>query len=140
MRFNHIFLLLMVLVLCGCGIGKSLMSGETNPMTSVNEYYKFMQWKSYQRAAEFVYPEELPGFDKAVSKVKDDLHITDYEVKELVPLDESDPQQPATVRVVISYYRYPSISEKKTEVKDTWIKYGKSWLVKPDFDSEIFKY
>ena len=98
-----------------------------------------MQWKYYEKAAGFVYPEHIPVFDQATSGIKDDLNITSYEVKELVVLDEQDEEQPTNVRVVVTYYKYPSVSEKTVEITDTWVKVeGKIWLIKSEFDSDIF--
>ena len=137
MRFK--ILLLAVFLLVGCG--KSVFSNkeQENPLLSVDKYYKYMQWKYYEKAAGFVYPEDIPVFDQATSGIKDDLNITSYEVKELIVLDEEDEEQPTNVRVVVTYYKYPSVSEKTVEITDTWIKVdGKIWLIKSEFDSDIF--
>ena len=135
MRFT--ILLLALSLLTGCG--KSVFSNQKKTLFSVDQYYKYMQWKYYEKATDFVYPEDVTVFDRAISGVKDDLNITGYEIKELVVLDEKDKEQPTTVRVVITYYKYPFISEKRVEIIDTWVKRGKVWLIKSDFDSEIFK-
>jgi len=132
------FLILAVLLLTGCG--KSVFSNkeQENPLFSVNQFYKYMQWKNYESAATLVYPEDIPAFDRASSGVKDDLNITSYEIKELVVLDEDDKEQPTNVRVIVTYYKFPSVSEKKVEITDTWVKLDKVWLIKSDFNSEIF--
>ncbi|MGI9533810.1 MAG: hypothetical protein ACR2NW_02565, partial [Thermodesulfobacteriota bacterium] len=131
------------LLLAGCG--KSVFSSmsdkeQKTPLFSVDKYYKFMQWKYYEKAANFVYPEDIPTFDKAVAGIQDDLNITSYEVKELIVLDEEDKETPTAIRVVLTYYKYPSVAEKKVEITDTWVNFQeKIWLIKSDFDSEIFE-
>ncbi len=98
-----------------------------------------MRWRYYEKAINFVHHEQVAVFDEITTDIKDSLNITNYEIKEAVDIDESDPEQPTRVRVLVVYYRYPSVSEKTAEVNDVWIKKGKSWFVKPDFSSDIFK-
>ena len=136
MRIKILFLALFLLA----GCGKSVFSNkeQENPLFSVNQFYKYMQWNNYESAATLVYPEDIPLFDRATSSVKDDLKITSYEIKELIILDEEDDEQPTNVRVVVTYYKFPSVSEKTVEITDTWVKFDKVWLIKSDFDSAIF--
>ena len=99
---------------------------------------RFLQWKYYEKAATLVYPTDIPKFDEVAFRVKDDLNITSYELKELIILDPEDEEMPTTVRVVVTYYKFPSVAVKTAVITDTWIKPGKTWLIKSDFNSEIF--
>ena len=123
----------------GC-IAKDLVDNDDqdNPLYSADRFYKFIQWKYYDKAATLVYPTDIPKFDEVAFRVEDDLNITSYELKELVILDPEDVEQPTTVRVVVTYYKFPSVAEKTAVITDTWVKPGKVWLMKSDFNSEIF--
>ena len=123
----------------GC-IAKDLVDNDDqdNPLFSADRFYKFLQWKYYDKAATLVYPTYIPKFDEVAFRVEDDLNITSYELKELVILDPEDEEQPTTVRVVVTYYKFPSVAEKTVVITDTWVKPGKVWLMKSDFNSEIY--
>ena len=123
----------------GC-IAKDLVDNDDqdNPLYSADRFYKFLQWKYYDKAATLVYPTDIPKFDEVAFRVEDDLNITSYELKELVILDPEDEEKPTTVRVVVTYYKFPSVAEKTAVITDTWVKPGKVWLMKSDFNSEIF--
>ena len=141
MKFKILFAVLFLLSGCGGSVFSTMSDREQEtPMFSVDKFYKFMQWKYYEKAAGYVYPEDVQTYDNAVSGIKDDLNITSYEIKELVLLDENDKEQPTAIRVVVTYYKYPSVSEKTVEITDTWVNFNeKIWLVKSDFDSEIYE-
>ena len=123
----------------GC-IAKDLVDNDDqdNPLYSADRFYKFLQWKYYDKAATLVYPTDIPKFDEVAFRVEDDLNITSYELKELVILDPDDEEMPTTIRVVVTYYKFPSVAEKTAVITDTWVKPGKVWLMKSDFNSEIF--
>jgi len=139
MRKQILIFITFTLLFSGC-IAKDLVSNDEqdNPLFSVDRYYKFLQWKYYDKAATLVYPEDIPKFDKVAFRVKDDLNITSYELKELIILDVEDEEMPTTVRVVVTYYKFPSVAVKTAIITDKWVKPGKVWLLKSDFDSEIF--
>jgi len=139
LKINLLILFAFTVLFSGC-IAKDLVGNDDqdNPLYSANKFYKFLQWKYYEKAATLVYPTDIAKFDEVSARVKDDLNITSYELKELVVLDTEDEEMPTTVRVVVTYYKFPSVAVKTTEITDTWIKPGKTWLVKSDFNSEIF--
>ncbi len=139
LHINLLILLTFTVLFSGC-IAKDLVGNDDqdNPLYSVNKFYKFLQWKYYEKAATLVYPTDIPKFDEVAFRVKDDLNITSYELKELIILDPEDEEMPTTVRVVVTYYKFPSVAVKTTVITDTWIKPGKTWLIKSDFNSEIF--
>jgi hypothetical protein len=43
------------------------------------------------------------------------------------------------IRVLYTYYKYPSVSEKSVMVQDTWIRKGDFWYVSSDFDQGTFE-
>ncbi len=138
-RLLLLILLTFTVLFSGC-IAKDLVGNDDqdNPLYSADRFYKFLQWKYYDKAATMVYPTDIPKFDEVAFRVEDDLNITSYELKELVILDPEDEEMPTTVRVVVTYYKFPSVAEKTAVITDTWIKPGKVWLMKSDFNSEIF--
>ena len=140
LQINLLILLATAVLFSGC-IAKDLVGNDDqdNPLYSADKFYKFLQWKYYEKAATLVYPPDIAKFDEVSSRVKDDLNISSYELKELILLDSEDEEMPTTIRVVVTYYKYPSVALKTTEITDTWIKPGDIWLIKSDFDSEIFK-
>lgn len=138
-RFLLLIALTLTVLFSGC-IAKDLVDNDEqdNPLYSADRFYKFLQWKYYDKAATLVYPTDIPKFDEVAFRVEDDLNITSYELKELVILDPEDEEMPTTVRVVVTYYKFPSVAEKTAIITDTWVKPGKVWLMKSDFNSEIF--
>ena len=139
LRLFLLIALTFTVLFSGC-IAKDLVDNDDqdNPLYSADRFYKFLQWKYYDKAATLVYPTDIPKFDEVAFRVEDDLNITSYELKELVILDPEDEEQPTTVRVVVTYYKFPSVAEKTAVITDTWVKPGKVWLMKSDFNSEIF--
>ena len=138
-RLLLLVLLTFTVLFSGC-IAKDLVGNDDqdNPLYSADRFYKFLQWKYYDKAATLVYPTDIPKFDEVAFRVEDDLNITSYELKELVILDPDDEEMPTTIRVVVTYYKFPSVAEKTAVITDTWVKPGKVWLMKSDFNSEIF--
>ena len=138
-RLLLLVLLTFTVLFSGC-IAKDLVGNDDqdNPLYSADRFYKFLQWKYYDKAATLVYPTDIPKFDEVAFRVEDDLNITSYELKELVILDPDDEEMPTTIRVVVTYYKFPSVAEKTAVITDTWLKPGKVWLMKSDFNSEIF--
>ena len=61
----------------GC-IAKDLVDNDDqdNPLYSADRFYKFLQWKYYDKAATLVYPTDIPKFDEVAFRVEDDLNIT----------------------------------------------------------------
>ncbi|MGH7890881.1 MAG: hypothetical protein ACREN0_01260, partial [Thermodesulfobacteriota bacterium] len=74
-----------------------------------------------------------------------------YEIKEMVYITENQPGASpeekekvketgeCEIRVLFTYYKYPSVSEKSVMVEDTWIQKGNFWYISSDFDEGSFK-
>lgn len=135
-------LVVFILSFIGCALLNtphgSYTENET-PAKSADTYYKFMMWKYYEKAASFVHPEKATIYEHTVLKNKDDLNITGYQIRELILLDPDDEKESTEVTVIVTYYKYPSVSENTVILKDLWIKEGKNWFVKSEYGSEMFE-
>ena len=110
------------------------------PLKYADKYYKYIMWKSYDRAASFVHPEKTKLYTEMVRNNKKDLNITSYEISESIILPpENEEIEETQVNVILTYYKYPSVTEKTATVSAIWYKIEDDWFIKPDFDSEIFK-
>jgi hypothetical protein len=102
-------------------------------------------WKYYEKAAQFVDPEKYAEYEAFVSANEKDLNVTGYEIKEITYVVEEVPgaggeapdpgseKAEADIRVVFTYYKYPSVSEKSVTSVDRWVKKGKKWYISSDF-------
>ena len=140
--------LLIVFVLIGCGKTAGLIQKDDQESLAKSSdlYYKLMMWKYYEKAAQFVDPDKHKEFEAFVLANEKDLNITGYEIKEMVYLTENEageePAQKETgecvIRILYTYYKYPSVSEKSVMAEDTWIKKGKLWYNSSDFGPGTF--
>jgi hypothetical protein len=141
--------LLIVLVLTGCGKTTGLIQKDDQESLAKSSdlYYKLVMWKYYEKAAQFVDPGKYKQFEAFVLANQKDLNITGYEIKELVYITENEPGENSegnetgecVIRVLYTYYKYPSVSEKSVMVEDTWIKKGNFWYISSDFGDGTFK-
>jgi hypothetical protein len=132
-----------ILFLFGCNSISELLKGpglpgpsRTSPAESADMYYKLLMWKYYDKAMALVGQEERSQFEDFVQRNKDNLNITDYQVKKVI-LDEDG--QEGTIEVMVTFYKYPSVSEKTLILDDNWILSGKEWYISPDFEHDIYK-
>ena len=132
------FLLLTFTSSCGLPNSPTKFYENKTPAKTADTFYKFVMWKYYEKASPFVHPEHLYMYEDMVLRNEKDLNITGYKIKELFLLDQEDEKNGTQVSVLITYYKYPSVSEKSVILKHLWIKEGKNWYVKTDFDEEIF--
>jgi len=141
--------LIIAFVLFGCGKTTGLIQKDDQESLAKSSdlFYKLIMWKYYEKAAQFVDPEKYKQFEAFVYANQKDLNITGYEIKEMVYLSESEPGPGADeketgecdIRVLFTYYKYPSVSEKNVMVEDTWIQKGDFWYISSDFDEGTFK-
>jgi hypothetical protein len=147
------FLLLVALAGCGGATGLIQKDEQGSLAKSTDLYYKLVMWKYYEKAAQFVDPEKFAEYEAFVSANQKDLNITGYEIKEITYVVEEIPPEggagsegskvpdpdsekaEADVRVIFTYYKYPSVSEKSVMTVDRWINKGKKWYVtsNPEF-------
>lgn len=142
MKYKLFFTFSLLLIL-GCNSMSELLKSpglpgpsRESPSESADLYYKLLMWKYYDKAVALVEPEERDEFEAFVQQNKDNLNITDYQVKKVI-LGELG--QEGTVEVVVTYYKYPSVSEKTLMLEDNWILIGKQWFISPDFEQAIYK-
>lgn len=147
--------LLIIFLLSGCGKTTGLVQSEDQESLAKSSdlFYNLIMWKYYEKAAQFVDPDKYKEFEAFVYANQKDLNITGYEIKEMVYITENDPGENAgetkavkeeetgecEIRVLFTYYKYPSVSEKSVMVKDTWIQKGNFWYISSDFDEGSFK-
>ncbi len=93
-------------------------------------------WKSYEKASLFIDQDKRGNFERFLLNSKDDLNITNYEIREVT---FNSVENKGLVRVLISYYKYPSVSEKTVLLQDPWVLRDKRWYLYSDFEEEIFK-
>lgn len=147
--------LLIVFVLFSCGKTTGLVQTEDQESLAKSSdlYYNLIMWKYYEKASQFVDPDKYKEFEAFVYANQKDLNITGYEIKEMVYITENEPgaspeekekvKETETgeceIRVLFTYYKYPSVSEKSVMVEDTWIQKGNFWYISSDFDEGSFK-
>lgn len=156
MKKSSLFLSLALVILVGCGTAKDLMQEDDREsfQYSTDRYYKLIQWKYYEKAAQFVDPESAREYENFVFRNQKDLNITAYQIKDVTFIepgvlvgDEIDPgsdqksgdSDRALIRVYFTYFKYPSIVEQSVMIEDTWIKIGKLWYVTSDYPEGTFK-
>lgn len=155
MRKSSFFYILALLLVLGCGATKDLIQKDDREsfQYSTDRYYKLIQWKYYEKAAQFVDPESAREYESFVFRNQKDLNITAYQIKDVTFIDplaqdesESNSQSNndgntdrAILRVYFTYFKYPSVVEESVMVEDTWIKIGKLWYVSSDYPEGTFK-
>ena len=134
-------ILIVCIILSGCAGAGGVLGNKENdtPGKSVDTYYKLLMWKYYDRAEVFVYPENKADYDRFVYEHKDDLNITDYKIHQIIALDNNKDVEESIVRVYVTYYKYPSVSEVSEVLSDLWVKKGDHWYIKSKFDSDMYK-
>jgi hypothetical protein len=132
-----------ILLLLACNSMSELLKSpglpgpsRESPAESADLYYKLLMWKYYDKAVALVNQEERGQFDDFVQRNKDNLNITDYQVTKVI-LDEDGLE--GTIEVLVTFYKYPSVSEKTLKLDDSWILVGKAWYISPDFEQDIYK-
>lgn len=144
-----LILALPLIVLLGCGSTASLIQKDDRESLakSTDLYYKLIMWKYYDKAARFVDSESMDDYEDFVTRNEKDLNITNYEIKEVVYIDpalgesteDNKKSKESIVRVLFTYYKYPSVSEKTVTIQDTWFQKGKVWYVISDYEEGVFE-
>ena len=144
-----LILVLPLIVLLGCGSTASLIQKDDRESLakSTDLYYKLIMWKYYDKAARFVDSESMDDYEDFVTRNEKDLNITNYEIKEVVYIDpalgenteDNKKTKESIVRVLFTYYKYPSVSEKTVTIQDTWLQKGKVWYVISDYEEGVFE-
>ncbi len=134
MRFNLLPLIFLFLItVCFT----TTLSGrrEESLKKIASLYYTLIMWKHFERAHAFVHEEKRRQFERFTSRIKDKLNITGYQIKDIVFEDDKR----SRVKLILSYYRYPSVSEKNVLLEDIWIFEKGNWFIYSDFEDEVFR-
>ena len=136
------FLLIIFLVIGFAGCASISNKENETPLKSADAFYKALSWKYYDKATSFIHPDYIKSYEKFVLLNKNDFNITNYEIRGLVPSSQSKKPKKSgekvNVKVIITYYKYPSVTEKTVETIDTWTKENKRWFIKKDFNNNFF--
>ncbi len=95
-----------------------------------------LKWKYYDRAKGFIDPEDRAEYEDFVLRNEDNLNFTNYEIKEYI---FSEDKKECELKLVITYYKYPSVTEKREILYEKWIERGSTWYVKPDFTHDFYQ-
>lgn len=135
------FLLIFAVLITGCAGAGGLLGQEDNetPGYAADKFYKMLLWKYYEKAAVFVHPESKSDFDRFVYENKDDLNITEYQIKDIILIEDSEEKKESVIRTYVTYYKYPSVSEVQEVLNDSWIKLDDRWFIKSKFDSGMYE-
>jgi hypothetical protein len=135
---KSIVLAFLLIFLAGCYTGDFDVFTRDKELLrkTASAYYNMLMWKYYDKASVFVDPDKKEEFERFTLESQDRLNITSYELKEVV---FNPDRKNGSVRVAISYYKYPSVSEKTVLLEDPWILRGGKWYIHSDFKDEMFK-
>jgi len=134
MRIPAVIVLVALLVV-GCWHGGLRTSYDKLLREVTRDYYNLLMWKYYDRCAGFIRGQDRASFVQFASRYGEDLNITSHKVE---GIEYSPDKKEATVTVAVTYYFYPSVTEKRTVIKDRWKRQGRMWfLIEPSY-GDIF--
>ena len=154
MRKYPLLTILALVFILGCGTARDIVQKDDREsfQYSTDRYYKLIQWKYYEKAAQFVDPESARAYENFVFRNQKDLNVTAYQIQDVTYIgpgaligDESRDEsydgdsERAVLRVYFTYFKYPSVVEESVMIEDTWIKIGKLWYVTSDYPEGTFK-
>ncbi|MEM4658873.1 MAG: hypothetical protein QXX77_10690 [Candidatus Methanosuratincola sp.] len=131
-----LFFLLTVLFPTGCWHGGLFATREKLLASVSKEYYNLLMWKYYERCALFVAPSKRAKFEGFALQYKDRLNITGYEIKQIT---YSRDKKEAFVSIAISYYLYPSVTERTVFLNERWMREGNTWFVADPQYEDVLK-
>ena len=118
-------LLLAAILLPACK-GASLSSRQTSLNETVVNYNDMFRWRDYESASEYAIPSIREDFMAAAESWKRDLNVTDYEINKIT-LEQSGKE--ATVVVTRSFYKTPSVTVQRQEIRQRWIQLQGNWYL-----------
>lgn len=128
-------LILFFFVLSSC-FSRGKFGSDTQILNDTTKnYYKYLKWKYYDRAKNFIDLEDRYLYEEFVLKAENNLNITGYEMREAIYNEDGNECE---IKLVITYYKYPSVSEKTDIIYEKWVKRGNNWFVKPDFNNSLY--
>lgn len=122
---NRVALIVVVSWACGLtvGCGSAPRSGETL-MESLLTYHEGLRWQRFAAAAGRLPPAERSAFIDEWDARSRELHITDYDILDVVPRGDS-----ATVQVKMSWYGESEGTLRETYARQRWQRRGKIWML-----------
>ena len=124
-----------LLFVTGC-IKSSLDSQRESLEETAKGFYNHLMWKYYDRCTFVITPVNRAEFELFALGYKDKLHITSYQFR---LFDISTDDDSAVVMLLMTYYLYPSVTERTVILQDKWVRKGKTWLLdNPDY-KKVFK-
>ncbi len=120
-----------LLLVTGCQgtFGKYSSTSRSNQFhEAVFEYNKYIRWQEWERASDYLNPDDQSEFKEKAEAVEEVLRITEFEIRDT---DIEPEAKSATARVLYRYYRLPSIAERKMKFTQKWIwsEEHKRWTV-----------
>ena len=136
-NMNKICLLFIVAIILSSCYSRGKFGSEAQIFDETTKnYYKYIQWKYYDRAKNYIDLEDRAAYEEFVLRAEKDLNITSYEMREFI---FNEDHSECEIKLVITYYKYPSVSEKTEIMYEKWVKHGTSWFVKPDFNNSFYQ-
>ena len=116
-----------VFVVAGCwqGVGSSSPAAELGER--VEDYYRLLMWKYYDRCSAYVSPRDRASFEAFVLASGNDLNITSYEIRSVTM---SPGGGEAVVSLKVTYYMYPSVTEKTVLLRERWVRQEGGWFLR----------
>ncbi len=118
-------LLLAVLALLSACAAVGTRPGSDLP-SILNSFHHDLRWQYFRKAAARVDPARAREFLDQLEDEEADLHITDWEIREVKPQPDG---KRALVRVRLKYYRMPSTVVHDETVLQTWRRTDGGWIL-----------
>ncbi len=123
-RLKHISRIV-TLCLLGIILAGSTCSNRKNTLQEASRaYYQYLQWKHFDRAAQFINESEREPFISRMESSGENYHIVDFRIDRVTV---SETEDTAKVKVTIEYYRYPSVTVKKLQKEEHWKYEDRRW-------------
>jgi hypothetical protein len=137
MRFINLISLLFILLLFSSCYSRGKFGQSAELLKEATErYYQVLKWKYYDRAKQFIDLEDRSAYEDFVLRLEENLNLTNYEIKEYILSEDGNE---CDLKIVMTYYKYPSVSEKREVLYEKWVQRGSTWYVKPDFTSDFYQ-
>lgn len=115
--------LILVVVWLGAGCASAPRNGETL-MESLLTYHEGLRWQRFAAAAGRLPPAERSAFIDEWDARSRELHITDYDILDVVARGDA-----ATVQVKMSWYGESEGTLRETYARQRWQRRGKVWML-----------
>lgn len=111
-------------LLAGCAAAHEQSPSDLRSV--VNLFHRNVRWQYNELAAAVVRPDCRKAFVDLIEDAKEDVHITNYELRSVSPLPGT---QRAAVRIHMSFYRLPSTVIQNEIVEQIWEQQERNWIL-----------